>query len=604
MAEVDFLITLRGLGATPDARELRDAEMAASSTTLTSLSAAFAEEDVGKPIVVAGAGSSAAKLVTTIADFVSAGEIVLTDSAEAAVTAAGAVYGSDCAAALQAGLEALTASKGGTLVIDGQFLLATPVAEDFGGELAGFAARVIGSGTDSAIWIGTADDADSISLVAGDVELSDLNFVGVPGAKRDAGRVLSLSALSATFVRCGFHGLMAQEAVIYASACYLATRHCQFGGCFVGSGPGYTNSVIDNKNWVGYRDDYSQFFDYGYFQGRFYSKTAEGANLGWVRADTAGGADGARSASVFRMRGTRLDEGALHGIVVKPTSGTVAHVHLEGLRQNVTPAETGRGVHCQNVQSVVMAQCWQGWASTPALAAHFEDCGNVLIDSLRLSDSVNKLSATDVGSLTLKDTTGITSFTFSNVNFHPVDSRYQDVSLVKEGAIGDSDFVSPPALGTLGFDRTNNRLYLKRVTAGGWIYFDMSGGDPYGPELVVNGTFGAGTTGWTPGNSAVLAVVGGALRITNAVVYPRAYQVVPTIVGQEYEVSVALLGGTAGQSVRVGTTEGAATYASLTTTSSTATFTALTALTYMTMLVDTEHVGRYADFDNASMRAI
>jgi hypothetical protein len=601
MAEVDFLITLSDLGAVSDAVELRDVAMAASSTTLTSASAAFAAADVGKPIVVGGAGASGAKLATTIATFVSATELTVADAAATAVSGAGAVYGTDCSTALQAGLEALASNKGGTLVVDGLFFLASPVSASFGNETAGTGARLVGSGSDSAIWIGVATTADAISIASGAIEFREVSFVGVPGARRDARRVLNLSALSAWFERCGFFGLIAEEGVIYATESYLETRASTFNGCFVGAA-GYVASVIENKNWGGYRDNASQFIDYGYFRGRLYSKSGYSTTLGWVRADTPTSADGARGESVFELRSTRLDEGALNGIVVKPTSGTVTHVRIEGIRQNVTPAETGRGIHCQNVTSVVIHQCWQGWASSSALVGHFQDCGTVMIDSLRLSDSVNGLSATNVSSLTLKDTSGITSFAFSNVNFHPVTSRYQDVSLVKSGAIADSDFVAPPALGTLAFDRLNNRLYIKRVTSGGWIYFDMSGGDPLGPELVVNGTFDSGTTGWTAANSATLSVVGGALRVTNGTIYGRAYQAVPTVVGLQYVVSVGIVGGDAGRLVRVGPTQGANNYAQFTGTGGTATFTAISTTAYITMMLDSEQVGKYADFDNASLR--
>lgn len=597
--------TLTSYGAVSDARELRDVAIVASTNVLTSLSAPFAAGDVGKPIVIGGAGASGAKLNTTIASFVSATEVTLADSAGTTVTDGGAAYGTDCGPALDAALAALGASRGGTLVIDGLFFLATPVDHSFGSETAGIWARLIGTGSDSAIWIGTAATADAISIVAGAIEFRNFSLVGVPGASRDARRVINLSALNASFEECGFYGLTGQEAIVYADSCSLDTRACLFGGCFVGSGTGgYVNSVVDNKNWYAFRDDDSQFIDYGYFRGQYYSKSGFSSTLAWVRADTPNGADGARGESVFRLRGTQLDEGALHGIVVKPTSGVIAHVHLLGLRQNVTPADSGRGVHCQNVQSVMMEQCWQGWASTNALVGHFQDCGTVTIDSLKLSDSVNRLSATNVGALTLKDTNGVTGFTFSNVNFIPVTSRYADVTLVKDGAVADSDFPAAPAVGTLAFDRSNNRLYIKRIPAGGWIYFDMDGGDPFGPELVVNGTFDNGTTGWTPFNSAQLSVVSGALRITNAPAHGRAYQAVPTTVGQQYQVSAGIVGGNGAPLVRIGTTQGANSYAQFTGTGGTATFIASTTTTYISLMLSSDIAGRYADFDNVSLRAL
>jgi hypothetical protein len=598
--------TLTSFGAVSDARELNDAAIAASTNVLTSVSAPFASGDVDKPIVVAGAGASGAKLRTTIASFVSPTEVTLASAAAVTVIEAGAVFGTDCSAALQAGLGAIEDALGGTLLVDGRFLLTDTVSTSFGGETASTKTRLVGTG-DSAVWIGTASGTDALSITSGGLELRDLRFLGVPGATQDARRVLNLNGVSASIERCAFLGLMAQEAIVYASNSYINTYECMFGGSFVaGTSAGYVNSVVENKNWAEYRDEYSNFIDYGYFDGRTYSKSGIGGNLAWIRADTPIEAvGGARRDGVFSLRGTRLDEGALHGIVAKPTTGTIAHVHFTGLRQNITSADTGRGVHCQNVQWVVMEECWQGLSTTPALVGHFQDCGTVLIDSLKLSDSVNRLSATNVTSLTLKDTTGVTSFTFSNVNFHPVTSRYADVSLIKGGAVADSDFVAPPAQGTLAFDRTNNRLYIKRVTTGGWIYFDMSGGDPFGPELVVNGTFASGsTTGWTPYNSSTLSVVGGALRVTNGALYGQALQSVATVVGQQYQASAQIVGGTASALVRVGKSHGDGSYGQFSGTGGTTTFTATLAIMYFTLILDSESVGKYADFDNISLKAV
>ncbi len=600
-------ITLTSFGAVSDALEIRDAAMTASTNVLISASAPFASGDVGKSIVVAGAGASGAKLRTTIASFASSTEVTLSNAAAVTVTAAGAVFGTDCSAALQAALDAIRDARGGTLLVDGRFFLTSPVSTvALGGEAASTETRLVGIGMDSAIWIGMADGTDALAFTSGGVEFIELRFLGVPGATRDARRVLNLNGVSASIERCAFLGLLAQDAVVYASNSYLDTYACMFGGCFVdATSGGYANSVVENKNWAAYRDEFSNFIDYGYFDGLTYSKSGFGSTLGWVRADTpVEGSGGVRRDGVFRLRGTRLDEGALHGIVAKPTTGTIAHVHLSGLRQNVTSAETGRGVHCQKVQSVIMEECWQGLSTTPALVGHFQDCGTVLIDSLKLSDSVNRLSATNVTSLTLKDTTGVTSFTFTNVNFHPVTSCYADVSLVKNGAIADSDFVAPPAQGTLAFDRTNNRLYIKRVAAGGWIYFDMSGGDPFGPELLVNGNFNSGTTGWTPGNSANLSVVGGALRITNGAIYGLAYQSVPTVIGQQYQISAQILGGTATPLIRVGTSQTSNNYFQFTSTGGSHTFTAIHGTVFITLILDSESIGKYADFDNISLKAV
>lgn len=595
------MITLTDFNAVPDARELRDVSMTASSNVLNSASADFTLNDEGKSIVVGGAGVSGTKLSSTIETWVSESQVLLTTAASTTVTTGGAVFGTDCATALNNALTSLVNSKGGKLLIDGLFFLASPVSVSSGGETSGVDFEIVGESSATGIWIGVPSTSDAISLSSGRISISKVNFIGVPGASRDARRVLNLATTS-TYLNCGFYGLMGTEAIVYSDESYLKTIDCLFGGCFVAGNNGYVNCVVENKDWSGYEDNDSQFVDYGYFRGAYYSKSGFSGTLGWIRADTPSTATGTRAASVFRMRGTRLDEGSLYGIVVKPTTGTIQHVYLEGIRHNVTGADTGRGIQCYNAQSVVIEQSSYGWAPDPALIGHFQDCGTVLLDSLKLTESVNGLSATNVTSLVLKDTSGVTSFTFSNVNFRFVNSRYADVSLVKNGAVSDADFPVPPAAGTLAFDETNNRLYLKRL---GWVYFSMDGGDPFGPELVVNGTFTTDTTGWTPAYSAGLSVVANRLRIT--VASPsggRAYQAVPTVIGQEYQVSAEIIAGTAAGLVRVGTTQGDGGLAAFSGTGGTTTFVATTTTTYVTLMANNSTSGKYCDFDNVSLRAV
>jgi len=61
--------------------------------------------------------------------------------------------------------------------------------------------------------------------------------------------------------------------------------------------------------------------------------------------------------------------------------------------------------------------------------------------------------------------------------------------------------------------------------------------DGYGPELVVNGSYSDGTTGWTASN-ATLSVDNGELVITSTGgARPQAYQTITTVIGKTYEIS-------------------------------------------------------------------
>jgi hypothetical protein len=81
--EIEALIT-RAYGG----REVSDADMTVADNTLTSLTAAFTSDDVGRQVVVAGAGANGGDLVTTIDTVTSATEAELADPSVGAVTGA------------------------------------------------------------------------------------------------------------------------------------------------------------------------------------------------------------------------------------------------------------------------------------------------------------------------------------------------------------------------------------------------------------------------------------------------------------------------------------------------------------------------------------
>lgn len=81
------------------------------------------------------------------------------------------------------------------------------------------------------------------------------------------------------------------------------------------------------------------------------------------------------------------------------------------------------------------------------------------------------------------------------------------------------------------------------VTAAGQqvgLVLDKSQGATLGPELVTNGNFSSGTTGWT-GVNATISVVSGALRITCISGTPYAYTAITTQVGKTYLLNVTLV---------------------------------------------------------------
>lgn len=110
-----FLNVKTAYGAKGDAKNVNDGAITASSKTLTSASASFTAADVGKTVIVAGAGASGTftTLTTTIAAFVSSTSVTLTAAATNTVSGAGVCYGTDDVNAIQAAVnDALLASAG------------------------------------------------------------------------------------------------------------------------------------------------------------------------------------------------------------------------------------------------------------------------------------------------------------------------------------------------------------------------------------------------------------------------------------------------------------------------------------------------------------
>lgn len=99
--------TLEYYGAKGDVVRLSDGgAVSAASTAYSNSGASFAADDVGKDILIRGAGASGADHITTIATYVSATAVTLTDAAETTVTDAATDYATNDSEAFQAAFDA------------------------------------------------------------------------------------------------------------------------------------------------------------------------------------------------------------------------------------------------------------------------------------------------------------------------------------------------------------------------------------------------------------------------------------------------------------------------------------------------------------------
>ncbi len=109
--------SVESFGAVGDLLFRRDGVMSASSASLTSASGSFAANDVGKTIVVNGAGAAGVPLVTRIVSRRSAREVTLAAAASAAVSGEIFYYGTDDTAAFQRAINDTIAENGGVIVL-------------------------------------------------------------------------------------------------------------------------------------------------------------------------------------------------------------------------------------------------------------------------------------------------------------------------------------------------------------------------------------------------------------------------------------------------------------------------------------------------------
>lgn len=200
-------INVRDAGAKVDALQLNDGAITSGTAAFTSASAVFTSADVGKTVIVDGAGASGAPLITTISAFTSATAVTLAASAGATVSGAITIYGTDDTTAINVVLSALKVRGGGRAEIDGAsiissqlrissnqiFLVGRGGAVDGNVTYVGGMAKALASLRSKLIWAGPAgqnpvlftpypDDGTQAALVGGgllDVAIDGANQAGI-----------------------------------------------------------------------------------------------------------------------------------------------------------------------------------------------------------------------------------------------------------------------------------------------------------------------------------------------------------------------------------------------------------------------------------------
>jgi hypothetical protein len=174
-----FNLTSTPFSAKPDAQTVPDGAMTAGSPHLTSASGAFKASDLGKAIIVGGAGASGGLLQTTIASFISSTQVSLTASASTTTSGAGVLWGTDNRAAIQTAV-AGTGSETVSWAAPGEYMVTCPGSGNPAINLSTFGATLAGAGGHAGTDIGQLPAVQILGAGCPIVQI-DANGVTVEG---------------------------------------------------------------------------------------------------------------------------------------------------------------------------------------------------------------------------------------------------------------------------------------------------------------------------------------------------------------------------------------------------------------------------------------
>lgn len=129
---------------------------------------------------------------------------------------------------------------------------------------------------------------------------------------------------------------------------------------------------------------------------------------------------------------------------------------------------------------------------------------------------------------------------------------------------------------------------------------------PTTSELVTNGDFSDGTTGWTAGNSATLSASSGVFRVENgAANFGTGSQQVTVVAGRAYVATYTTAGGTSGFTLRFGSSAAGTQYASISATGAgQVIFTAANTTLFITAANSSATLGLFSEYDNISVKEL
>jgi hypothetical protein len=238
---------------------------------------------------------------------------------------------------------------------------------------------------------------------------------------------------------------------------------------------------------------------------------------------------------------------------------------------------------------------------------------NTLIDSISSNDGdkilpVSTILATSIAEFT--DLTGVTIISYSGDQLLSISGNNiisSGTGFVFDLLLSDGTFIPFLHLKT---DVSGNENHILNITdigkeyrLVGSSYLQDKGNVERNPELVVNGDFSDGLTGWSKFNSGTLSVTGGVLRVLNGG-FCTAYQVVNTVIGKSYIINTNFFKSSINGILRVGITAGSGTILNETLTTSGAyrfQFISTANTIHISLVNSTSYIGDFCEWDNISL---
>jgi hypothetical protein len=377
--DLDVWITQPG-----DADYVLDLVTTSGSPVVTSATANWPIDCVGKPIAIANGLGNGVKLRTTILSRQSSTQITLATNCTRtnANTASGAVYGTDFGPILQDALDQLDSRHGGVVrFTPGRRFLFTPVAKVFGS-----ANHVEIDGQGSSFCLSVPQGEDGLVLTNSDIlTLRNIAFIGCQNEIEDAHRCISVSAIKkVNLFNLDCHALasclLADGAVIDVSQTLLRMRDCNVSGCTASAN--LDTGVVLLRAMLGTKVENLTMLDWSNFGGSILTKTGVSSPIAWVKVSEPG--QGSPTSAPMRygpftFDSCYFDEAAVNAILVQSSDVKFRSVCVRDCRVNVTNLGTGSGLRIEDAELVEIVDTSIGYTANAVPGIRILDCGTAIL---------------------------------------------------------------------------------------------------------------------------------------------------------------------------------------------------------------------------------